>query len=203
MLHKNVFQIIMANWLKDNYVVIDTETTGLRTDDEIVEIAIINMRGEVLLNTLVKPTKPIPAEATCIHGITDEMVADAPTWAEVYPLVMGIISECSWLAWNSRFDARLITQTCLITGVYDDYTPAQMLASYKDVHDSQIDAKRIYSQWYGEFDRRQQNFRRQSLSSAVAQQDVQVDGAPHRALNDCLMVLGVLNKASRAKETTE
>jgi len=202
-LQKTILQMIMANWLKSDSVIIDTETTGLRTDDEIIEIAIINMRGEVLLNTLVKPTKSIPGEVTAINNITNEMVTGAPSWAEVYPQVMEIIAECSWMAWNSRFDARLITQTCLITGVYNGYSPAQVIEAYKAVHDSQIDAKRTYSQWYGELDAKRLNFTRQSLSKAVAQQNVQVNGAAHRALADCLMVLGVLKSACGAFDAAE
>jgi DNA polymerase III alpha subunit (gram-positive type) len=55
----------------DNWVILDTETTGLY-DAEIVEIAVVDPLGEALLNTLVKPTIPIPTEVIEIHGITDE-----------------------------------------------------------------------------------------------------------------------------------
>lgn len=56
-----------------NYIILDTETTGLDNTAEIVEISVINDQGEVLLDTLIKPTKPIPGDATAIHGITNEM----------------------------------------------------------------------------------------------------------------------------------
>ena len=70
-------------WLL-NCAILDTETTGLYDDAEIVEISIIDENGGVLLDTLVKPLKPIPAEATAIHGITNEMVATAPTWVAIH-----------------------------------------------------------------------------------------------------------------------
>lgn len=196
-LHKEIFQKIVADWFKSDYVIIDTETTGLSDDDEIIEISIINMRGETLLDTLIKPTRPIPAEATAINHITDEMVSVAPAWPEVYPQVMQIIARRRWLAWNSRFDARLMTQTCLITGVYADYQSAQVIEAYRAVHDSQIDAKQTYSQWYGDFDDGRSNFVRQSLSAAVEQQNVQINGVAHRALADCFMVLSVLESVIR------
>ncbi len=44
-------------------MILDTETTGLY-DAEIVELSIIDTAGNVLLDTLVRPTRPIPAEAT-------------------------------------------------------------------------------------------------------------------------------------------
>lgn len=194
--YKEVFQKMVVNWFESDYVIIDTETTGLRKDDEIIEISIINMRGETLFDSLIKPTRPIPAEAMAINHITDEMVAQAPAWPEVYQLVMQIIAGRRWLAWNSRFDARLMTQTSLITGVYNDYQPAQVIEAYQVVHDSQIDAKQIYSQWYGDFDAERSNFTRQSLSAAVKQQNVQINGSAHRALADCFMVLSVLESVS-------
>lgn len=115
-IQRTILQMIMAKWLKRDYVIIDTESTGLLSDDEIIEITIINMRGDVLLDTLVKPTRPIPPDATKINNITDEMVADAPTWPEVFPLVKNIITGRKWLAWNSSFDARMMVQSCLKTG---------------------------------------------------------------------------------------
>lgn len=69
----------------DTVVLLDTETTGVGEDAEIIEIAILDVDGTQLLNTLVRPTQPIPAEATAIHRITDKMVASAPTWPEVAP----------------------------------------------------------------------------------------------------------------------
>jgi DNA polymerase-3 subunit epsilon len=191
-LHKRILRGIIEKWLGSDDVIIDTETTGLKEDDEIIEIAIINMSGEVLLNTLVKPTRNIPADVINIHHITNEMVASAPSWAEIYPQVMEIIDHRKWLAWNSKFDARLITQTSLITGQYDGLSAAEVIHEYNRIHHNQIDAKRTYSEWYGEFEEDRQGFKRQHLAAAIAQQNVDVDGAAHRALADCLMVLDVL-----------
>lgn len=47
-------------------------------DDKIVEIAVIDLDGNVLINTLVDPNKAIPKEATEIHGIANKMVENAP-----------------------------------------------------------------------------------------------------------------------------
>lgn len=61
----------------ENAIIIDTETTGLGFDAEIVEFtAICADSGKVIVNELVKPTCSIPAEATAIHGITDVDVSD-------------------------------------------------------------------------------------------------------------------------------
>ena len=64
-------------WLAANALILDTETTGLGDDAEVVELAVIDCAGAVLLDTLVRPSGPVPAEAAAIHGITDAMAANA------------------------------------------------------------------------------------------------------------------------------
>ncbi|MFN1233382.1 exonuclease domain-containing protein [Enterobacter hormaechei] len=192
-MQKNILAMIIHKWLKSDYVVIDTETTGLGEDAEIIEIAIINMRGEVLLDTLVKPTQPIPPEVTEINHITNEMVANAPAWRDVFQIVLMIISGHKWLAWNSGFDARMLDQTCLRTGIYANEQAYYAALVTSRIHTSHIDAKAVYDQWYGEFDEKRKAFKRQSLTTAAARHGVSVEGA-HRALADCKMVLAVLEK---------
>lgn len=190
-MQKTILAMIIHKWLKSDYVVIDTETTGLGEDAEIIEIAIINMRGEVLLDTLVKPTQSIPPEVTEINHITNEMVADAPAWRDVFPKVLRIISNHKWLAWNSVFDARMLDQTCLYTGIYDNEKPYFAAHVTSIINRNHIDAKAVYDQWYGELDGKRKAFKRQSLATAAARHGVSVEGA-HRALADCKMVLAVL-----------
>ena len=66
---------------------LDTETTGLGQRDEIVEIAILDPLGKMVIDTLVRPSKPIPQDAVAIHGITNAMVSAAPTWNSIWPEV--------------------------------------------------------------------------------------------------------------------
>lgn len=62
----------------------DTETTGTRADqDRIVEIAAYDPEKECTFEKLINPGVSIPSEASAIHGITDEMVSSAPSFAEV------------------------------------------------------------------------------------------------------------------------
>jgi DNA polymerase-3 subunit epsilon len=64
----------------------DTETTGIRHDkDRIIELAAYDPYRDKSFCKLINPKQPIPAEATAIHKITDEMVADAPTFDEIIP----------------------------------------------------------------------------------------------------------------------
>ncbi|HFJ9374854.1 TPA: 3'-5' exonuclease [Bacillus nitratireducens] len=79
---KNKINNISNN--KNKYVVLDTQTTGLSENDEIVEIAITDLDGKTLLNTLIKPTISISNDATTLHGITNETVAKGQSWSDVY-----------------------------------------------------------------------------------------------------------------------
>lgn len=62
----------------------DTETTGVRPDkDRIIEIAAFDPERNLFFEKLVNPRCPIPAEATAIHHITNEMVADSPDFSQI------------------------------------------------------------------------------------------------------------------------
>ena len=98
---------------QNDWVILDTETTGLY-DAEIVEIAIIERTEETLLDTLIKPSIPIPAEVTEIHGITDEMVADAPTFPQVYPRIDAALKKKRVIIYNASFDIKILAYWALL-----------------------------------------------------------------------------------------
>ena len=94
-------------------VFIDLETTG--TDplsDRIVEIGAIKLypSGETeLLHTRVNPGVPIPAGASAVHGITDELVAERPVFAETAPAVAEFLLDCDLAGFGVvRFDIPLL-----------------------------------------------------------------------------------------------
>src|SRR5688572_25451651 len=82
---------------------LDTETTGLSDMHEICEIAIVNLAVEVLINSLVEPTKPIDHNTSQIHGITDEMVSNAPSFRDLLPELERILRGREVLVYNVEF----------------------------------------------------------------------------------------------------
>ena len=100
----------------------DLETTGINiTTDRIVEIAIFKVfpNGNKESKTwLVNPTIPIPAVTTAVHGITDEKVANEPTFAELASTVYNMIKDSDLAGFNSdRFDIPLLAEELLRAGV--------------------------------------------------------------------------------------
>ena len=92
-------------------VFLDTETTGLDPSAEIIEMCVVNHDGTVLLETYVKPVRPIPLDAVRIHGISGEMVADAPNWPEVWPTVEAVIRGRYIGIYNAEFDLKMMRQS--------------------------------------------------------------------------------------------
>jgi DNA polymerase III subunit epsilon len=91
-------------------VAIDTETTGRDpASDRVVEVACVRWeRGSITLRKswLVNPGRPIPKEASDVHGILDEHVKDAPTFAEIVPELLEALAGAIPLAYNAEFDRK-------------------------------------------------------------------------------------------------
>lgn len=92
--------------LDTDFTVVDVETTGLAAATErVIEVAAIRVRGGTTIDefaTLVNPCRPI--DNTEYHGITSAHVADAPTWAQIAPVLQSYLSGSVMVCHNSVFD---------------------------------------------------------------------------------------------------
>lgn len=100
----------------------DLETTGTDiSKDRIVEISILKVfpNGNKESKTwLVNPEIPIPPSTTAFHGITDEKVANEPTFKELSSQVYNMIKDSDLAGYNSdRFDIPLLAEEMLRAGV--------------------------------------------------------------------------------------
>jgi len=96
------------------FAVVDVETTGSRpaVGDRITEVAVVlagpGGRVEVVLDTLVNPERPIPPAVTRVTRITDAMVRNRPTFAEVTDQLLSALAGRVFVAHNVQFDWRFL-----------------------------------------------------------------------------------------------
>jgi DNA polymerase-3 subunit epsilon len=116
-------------------VCVDLEATGVWPGhDRIVQIATAKVfpdGGVSAWVSLVNPGQPIPAETTAIHGITDTMAADAPTFAELAPTIGAIMSGSDLTGYNvERFDRRLLVAEFRRADLDDPTEGARVVDAY-------------------------------------------------------------------------
>lgn len=103
--------------IKQRPLILDTETTGLDLgQDEIVEIALLELDGTVLLNTLVQCRGIIPYDATEIHGITNEMLQGQPTFPEMWEQLCPHLSR-PLVIYNAAYDIPMLAYGALRYGL--------------------------------------------------------------------------------------
>lgn len=103
--------------LKDDFLVLDTETTGLGYGAEVIEIGVVGHDGRERLSSLVRPRAGhVPAAVTAIHGLTMDDLKDAPTFAEVYDALLDLARGRRVVAWNAPFDERMVRQSAATWG---------------------------------------------------------------------------------------
>jgi DNA polymerase-3 subunit epsilon len=96
--------------------VVDLETTGVDVASaRIVQFGMVRINDGGVINSaeelLVNPGMPIPKEATAIHGITDEMVKDRPTFAQIAPQIFELLADCDLAGFNlERFDLPILVR---------------------------------------------------------------------------------------------
>ena len=158
--------------LKKPLAFIDLETTGINLGiDRIVEIAIVKIMADgtkSVKRKLVNPEMPIPKAASDVHGITDEIVKDAPTFKQVAPELKQMLDGCDLAGFNSnRFDIPLLMEEFLrvaidfdmknrklvdVQNIYHKLEPRTLSAAYKfycnknldGAHSAEVDATATY-----------------------------------------------------------
>jgi Exonuclease len=181
-------------------VVLDTETTGLGENARIVELSVITAAGEVLLDTLLDPGEPIPAEATGLHGIGDQDVAGAPTFSEILPQLTAVLQGRRVVIYNAPYDTGRLRHELTLHHLAVDArngADAAVSAGVRPDREAVVDGARAqaeawldwlriedamvpYSDWFGDWSEYWGNYRWQPL-----------DGG-HRALADCRAVVSRL-----------
>lgn len=149
---------------------LDTETTGLGTADEVIDLAVIDRDGQVLIDTLIKPTVPLLPEVTAVNGITPEMLAGAPEFPEVMGKLFPLVSGRQVVTYGAGFDVKMLRQTAAAWVLPSPVERAFCaMIAYAEYHGER-------SPWG--------DWKWQKLAEAARQCKVQIPDQLHRALAD-------------------
>lgn len=169
-------RMVLAN--KERFVILDTETTGIGRNDEIIQIGIIDLDGNTLLNQNIRPQKrkAIPKDATNVHGLTMDELINCPVFSELKDILKQTIGHRGIIAYNAEFDLRLYKQSYKVSG---GFFP----------NGNWHCAMREYAQFVGEWDDYHGNYRWHKLESG-----------DHTAIGDCLATLAIIQQMAQTKK---
>jgi DNA polymerase-3 subunit epsilon len=183
---------VVIDWARDllvqkNFVILDTETTGAGTTDEIVQIGIIDADGIGLVDSLVKPekTRRMPPKAQEVHGISMKMLKNAPTFFEIFPGILNAIGDKWVICYNDSFDIRLIEQTA---SKYDFSSRGYQVDMRSKC------AMSAYSQFIGAIGK---------YSDYAWQRLPRREAIDHRAIDDCYLTLDLIKEIAATPKHQE
>lgn len=176
-----------------NIVIWDTETTG--TDpavDQIISIGAVNLAGEPVIDTLIRPKNPqlLTPESIAVHGITREQLQDAPSFSEVYAQICVALNYTTWIIYNQGFDTTVLERDCYRW----DLRPPMPFGV--------IDTMELFARYNGEWNSEREQFVNQTLSYAAAHFEIDASDA-HNALADAKLTLGILQAMGQGKKVKE
>ncbi len=166
-------------------VYLDTETTGLDRRAQVVDLCVLNHDGEVLVDTLVRPTLPIPRAATAVHGITNQMTVEAPTWREAWPQVRAAVSGRTVAIYNAEFDVQMMRQS------HDAHR-----MPWSDSEVNAVCIMQLYARFHGAWSEHHRSYSYQKLEQAGRQLKIPLPNK-HRAKDDALLAQAVLIAMAR------
>ena len=163
-----------------NPVFLDTETTGTGANDLIIEVGIVDLEGNTLFDALVNPGIPIPAESSAVNEITDEMVADKPTWGQIWHEIEAVLRNRAIGIYNADFDMRLLKQSIEQAGLPWTLNDNQAFC-----------VMNLFAAWYGEWNKRHSDFKSQKLEFAGRFCQIDLPNS-HHAVDDARLTAALM-----------
>lgn len=170
----------------DNLLILDTETTGLDSDAQVIQLAIIDIHGDTLFNELIKPigtSSWVGAER--VHGISYEMVENKKHLPGYYPQLHRILKGRNVAVYNALYDKRILIQSAKANCYHALIDLLESINWY--------DVMIPYAEYYKDWNSYRRSHTWQSLTNACSQQGIIIENA-HDALGDCKMTLALLEK---------
>ena len=171
---------------------LDTETTGLNPKyEELVEISLIDNDGNVLIDTLLKPIKKTEwKQAQAIHGISPEMVKDAPSLMDIAEELFTLINKPNQelVIYNKAFDKPFLKLYNCKKRYSEIELPKTRLYNQKaTINEIEIPTRCCmleFARFYGEWNEYRQSYAWKTLDFAAKHIGYEFEGKAHRALAD-------------------
>lgn len=111
-------------------VFLDTETTGLGANDQVVQVAVVDENLKTLYSSYVSHEKtPMNPSAQRVHNIPTSVLASAPRWPQVWKDLRNVLDNATEIvAYNAEFDLDKLTQTAAL---YDQMFPPDIAAKFR------------------------------------------------------------------------
>lgn len=168
----------IENDVSNHPIFIDVETTGLGEKDRVIELAIIDLEGCVIVDTLVYTDRLICSDAQKVHGIRQEDLQDKPDFSQLQCHLMRLFNDRDLYFYNADFDVSMLLQSS--TGS-EDFNFLNC-----DVHCLMLDCAYCFGEWSDKYN----DFKFVSLASACNYLGVEI-GNTHRALDDAKLTLAI------------
>lgn len=104
-----IFNKFLLN--KEKFLLLDIESTGVDYNDKIIDIALVDLDGKVVFESLVNPEIPITFEASEVNGLKDSDVANAPKFYKIKENIRKLIEDKILLIYNADFNTRILKQS--------------------------------------------------------------------------------------------
>jgi len=111
----------IRNLFSKGFVVLDTETTGLGNNDQLIELAIIDASGTTLHNARYHPTVEISSGAASVHGIYAEVLKDKPTFDHDADHIRALLHGKTVVIFNVEYDIKILRNTFRAFGLDTDF----------------------------------------------------------------------------------
>lgn len=158
-----------------DFVILDTETTGLYKDDEVIELSIIDTLGRELYHSLFKPQKKMGKAAIRVTGLDYEILKDEPSFQEEWPKIKKVIGQKKICGHNITYDERIMCASARRYGINEQ----EVKILFRD----KIDSAQVVAHYY--------KSRSYKLSYLCKKFGI-VEPQKHRATYDCLQTLQLL-----------
>ena len=168
----DVIKLAAQKMIDDNFYILDTETMGLTNDDEIIELGIIDCKGNVLYEGMFRPEKEIHWAAAKVSGISNKMLMDKPLFKDEFAKIMSILNGHPVMAFNESFDERMFYQTGARYGLDTSLIDKAFSRSYC--------CQNLYDNYIG--------YKNTKLAISCSAEGIETK-QDHRAVGDCLMTL--------------